>query len=105
MCENPAVLRAAAAALGESGAPLICTEGQPSAACHKLLTAACGRLHWRGDFDWTGLRTTAAAVDRHGAMPWRMSMSEYLAALETGDSEPLRARPPAAHGSPNSPSG
>ncbi len=93
VCENPAVLRAAAAELGDTSAPLICTEGQPSAACHKLLTAARGRIHWRGDFDWTGLRTTAAAIDRYDAIPWRMSTSEYVTALETGDSEPLKGTP------------
>lgn len=90
VCENPAVLRAAAAELGESSAPLICTEGQPSAACHRLLTAARGRIHWRGDFDWTGLRTTTMAIERHDATPWHMSTTDYLAALETGDSEPLK---------------
>jgi uncharacterized protein (TIGR02679 family) len=90
VCENPAVLRAAVAELGESSAPLICTEGQPSAACHKLLTAARGHIHWRGDFDWTGLRTTTAAIDRYAASPWRMSSAEYVTALETGDSEPLK---------------
>ncbi|MFC4856688.1 TIGR02679 family protein [Actinophytocola glycyrrhizae] len=90
VCENPAVLRAAAAELGESSAPLICTEGQPSAACHKLLGAARGRIHWRGDFDWTGLRTTTMAVDRYDAVPWHMSTADYLTALETGDSEPLK---------------
>lgn len=90
VCENPAVLRAAAAELGETSAPLICTEGQPSAACHKLLTAARGQLHWRGDFDWTGLRTTTAAINRYDATPWLMNARDYLAALETGDSEPLK---------------
>lgn len=90
VCENPAVLRAAVAELGESSAPLICTEGQPSAACHKLLTAARGHIHWRGDFDWTGLRTTTAAIDRYAASPWRMSSAEYVTALETGDSEQLK---------------
>ena len=50
-------------------------------------------MHWRGDFDWTGLRTTAAATARHGALPWRMTVDEYLRALETGDSEPLKGPP------------
>lgn len=90
VCENPAVLHAAAAELGETCAPLICTEGQPSAACHKAPTAALGNIHWRSDFDWTGLRTTATAIDRYDATPWRMSSADYLAALETGDSEPLK---------------
>jgi uncharacterized protein (TIGR02679 family) len=89
VCENPAVLRAAAAELGPGCAPLVCTEGIPSAACHRLLGAA-RQLCWRGDFDWTGLRTTAAAVARYRARPWRMSADDYCAALAEGDSEPLK---------------
>jgi len=107
VCENPAVLRAAAAELGASCAPLICTEGIPSAACHRLLASAVGPparqagsgavVHWRGDFDWTGLRTTAAAIVRYGATPWRMSADDYAAGLAGGDSEPLKG-PPAGSG-------
>ncbi|MDN5857875.1 MAG: TIGR02679 family protein [Pseudonocardia sp.] len=93
VCENPAVLRAAAAELADSCAALICTEGQPSAACHKLLSRATGRIHWRGDFDWTGLRTTAAAIGRYGAVPWRMSAAAYRDAVSSGDSEPLKGPP------------
>jgi uncharacterized protein (TIGR02679 family) len=92
VCENPAVLRAAAAELGSCCAPLVCTEGIPSAACHRLLAAA-GQVHWRGDFDWTGLRTTAAAIARYGAIPWRMSAADYSVALADGDSEPLKGSP------------
>jgi uncharacterized protein (TIGR02679 family) len=92
VCENPAVLRAAAAELGSGCAPLVCTEGIPSAACHRLLAAA-RQLYWRGDFDWTGLRTTTAAVERYGARPWRMSAGDYCAALAEGDSEPLKGPP------------
>ncbi len=92
VCENPAVLRAAAGELAERCATLICTEGQPSAACHRLLAAARGQIRWRGDFDWTGLRTTAAAMARHGAVPWRMGLSDYLAALRAplAETEPLK---------------
>jgi uncharacterized protein (TIGR02679 family) len=102
VCENPAVLRAAAAELGSRCAPLICTEGIPSAACHRLITSIVAQsgqqasggavVHWRGDFDWTGLRTTAAAIARHGASPWRMSVGDYATGLTGGDSEPLRGR-------------
>jgi uncharacterized protein (TIGR02679 family) len=95
VCENPAVLRAAASELGARSAPLVCCEGIPSAACHRLLRQA-RQLSWRGDFDWTGLRTTAAGIDRYGAMPWRMGAGDYLAALAGGDSEPLRGTPAAA---------
>lgn len=93
VCENPAVLRAAAAELGEDSATLVCTEGQPSAACHRLLSEFRGQVHWRGDFDWTGLRTTAMAITRYSALPWRMTTAEYETALETGDSEPLKGPP------------
>ena len=93
VCENPAVLRIAADELAENCAALICSEGQPSAALHKLLGRTHGRIHWRGDFDWTGLRTTAAAIKRYDATPWRMTADDYLDALRTGDSEPLKGTP------------
>src|SRR5947207_10497743 len=73
VCENPAVLRAAA---GQRSRPLVCTEGVPSAAVHTLLRAAPDRttIRWRNDFDWTGVRLTAAALMRYpSAVPWRMS--------------------------------
>ena len=95
VCENPSVLRAAAAA--DSGRPartaLVCTEGVSSAACHRLLTAAAGRgacIHWRGDFDWTGLRAVGDSIARYGARPWRMGLADYSAALASGPAEPLR---------------
>ncbi len=81
VCENPAVLRAAAARWGADCRPLVCSEGQPSAACARLLSKVAGTVRWRGDFDWTGLRTTAAAISKYGAVPWRMSTVDYLAAL------------------------
>jgi uncharacterized protein (TIGR02679 family) len=95
VCENPSVVRAATARRAP-GAALICTEGVPSAACHRLLTAISSaglKVHWRGDFDWTGLRTTTMAIDRYGARPWRMGLSDYSAALAVSESEPLRGAP------------
>lgn len=95
VCENPAVLRVVSSELGAHSAPLICTEGQPSTACHQILAAATGRIHWRGDFDWTGLRTTAAAITRYGAQPWRMSAQDYLSALNAplAETEALKGAP------------
>lgn len=80
VCENPAVLRAAAASLGAGCRPLVCTEGVPSAAVHALLRAAPegAVIRWRNDFDWVGVRLTAAALARYpGAVPWRMACADY----------------------------
>lgn len=91
VCESPVVLRAAAAELGAGCAPLICTEGEPSAACDRLLRATPGiEVHWRNDFDWPGLRMTAAATGRYAATPWRMGTTDYLDALEAGSHDPLK---------------
>ena len=93
VCENPGVLRAAAQALGSSCAPLVCTEGRPSTAFHRL--AACvvaggGELRYHGDFDWPGMAIASAVMARHGAVPWRMSASDYLAGVRAdADHVPL----------------
>ena len=99
VCENPAVLRVAAADLGTDCPPLVCTEGIPSAACHKLLGSAVAqgaRLHWRADFDWTGLRIVGAAITSHSARPWRMNAADYRHALKMGESTPLTGSPTAS---------
>lgn len=95
VCKNPAVLRAAAGQLGAGSAPLVCTEGEPSVACYRLLQAAAStgtRIHWHSDFDWPGLRSTAAAIRRLGAAPWLMGADDYRAALP-GSTEPLKGSP------------
>ena len=83
-CENPAVLRRACAELGPACPPLICAEGQPSTAFHRLARialAAGGELAYHGDFDWPGIAITAAISTRHGAQPWRMTAADYLAGV------------------------
>jgi uncharacterized protein (TIGR02679 family) len=87
VCENPAVLRRAAAELGAAGQPLICTEGQPSTAFHRLartVAAAGGTLSYHGDFDWPGIAIATAVITRHAARPWRFSTSDYLFAVGQG---------------------
>jgi len=103
VCENPAVLRAAAARWGPRCRPLVCSEGQPSAACGRLLSSTAATVRWRGDFDWTGLRTTDAAIAHYAAVPWRMAVDDYLTALagygDTGstlETEPLKGPPTSA---------
>lgn len=95
VCENPAVLRAAAGQLGSRCAPLVCTEGVASVACRRLISAAAdagARIHWRNDFDWPGLRMTAAAIATFCAVPWRMSAGDYRAAVASGGTR-LRGAP------------
>jgi uncharacterized protein (TIGR02679 family) len=86
------VLRAAST-LGAASPPVVCTDGLPSAAAHRLLGRVSGTLlRWRNDFDWPGVRTTSAALDRYpAAVPWRMGASDYLAVAGDG---------PALSGSP-----
>jgi uncharacterized protein (TIGR02679 family) len=99
VCENPAVLRAAADQLGPDSAPLVCTEGEPSVACYQLLQGAVAtgtRVHWRGDFDWPGLRMTAAAIRRLGAAPWHMGADDYRKALTAGSADLREDGPPSA---------
>lgn len=87
VCEHSAVLSAAASQLGASGAPLICTEGEPSVACRRLLHAAVAtgtRVHWHSDFSWQGLRRTAAAIRQLRADPWLMGAGDYQAGLVGG---------------------
>lgn len=84
VCENPAVLRRAAADLGAGSAPLICGEGRPSAAFHllaRVIVAGGGELRYHGDFDWAGVAIAASVIRRHGAVPWRMSAADYLAGV------------------------
>jgi uncharacterized protein (TIGR02679 family) len=83
-CENPAVLRRAAAELGAGSAPLLCTEGRPSTAFHRLagaVTGHGGELHYHGDFDWAGIAIAGSVIDRHGARAWRMSSADYTAGV------------------------
>lgn len=92
ICENVAVVMEAANQLGSDCGALVCTEGQPSEACHRLLGAlrdAGCRLSYHGDFDWPGVRMVAAMVERHAAAPWRMAAGDYESALsEAGDHAP-----------------
>jgi uncharacterized protein (TIGR02679 family) len=84
VCENPAVVEAAADALGPRSAPLVCVEGVPSTAALALLkaTAAGGaRLRVHADLDWAGLRIAAQVLAEAGGSPWRMSAADYRTAL------------------------
>ncbi|MCC5847801.1 MAG: DUF2399 domain-containing protein [Verrucomicrobia bacterium] len=82
VCENPAVLEAAA----ESGvrAALVCTEGQPSHACLRLLDACSAAgipIHLRADFDAAGLHIVNFLHRRYPAADfWHFDPETYTAA-------------------------
>jgi uncharacterized protein (TIGR02679 family) len=93
VCENPAIVAAAADRLGARCAPLVCVEGQPRTAARillDLLAAAGAALHYHGDFDWGGIRIGNVIVRRHGATPWRYGVADYLSARKGA---PLRGAP------------
>lgn len=95
VCENVAVLAAAARTLGSGCASLICTDGQPSAAVHRLLASRAPgtTLRWRADFDWAGVQMVTRAISRYDAVPWRMDVDSYRHALDARNSEPLKGHP------------
>jgi len=97
VCENPAVLRRAAAELGPDARPLLCTEGQPSTAFHRLarsIAGAGGRLSYHGDFDWPGIAIATSIITRHDASPWRFSAHDYKHAVGSGTGSVLLAGTP-----------
>jgi uncharacterized protein (TIGR02679 family) len=88
VCENPAVLAAAADEVADISPPLICVEGMPSTAALIVLEslAAIGwDLRYHGDFDWRGL-TIAGVVARKlpTVAPWRYRAVDYGRAVAAG---------------------
>ena len=83
VCENPNIVAIAADRLGAACAPLVCTDGMPSAAQQTLLAqlaAAGARLRYHGDFDWAGLVIGNFVMREFGAEPWRFGTADYLSA-------------------------
>ena len=97
VCENPAVVSAAADAFGAECPPLVCLEGTPSVAATRLLRWLLDRgvrLRYHGDFDPGGFRIAAqvfALAARAGmpAAPWRYDSRAYLDAAARGLGSPL----------------
>ncbi|WP_443295340.1 TIGR02679 family protein [Streptomyces sp. GDS52] len=84
LCENPAVLSAAADTLGPACPPMVCLQGQPSAAALTLLRDLSARgadLLYHGDFDWGGVRIAATLAHSVPWRPWRYEAVHYRAAV------------------------
>ncbi|MFD5091877.1 TIGR02679 family protein [Amycolatopsis thailandensis] len=87
VCENPIVLASAADELGSRCPPLVCLNGQPSAAVWRLLdllTAVGARFRYHGDFDWGGIRIGNTLRGRVAWRPWRFDTNAYAGATATG---------------------
>ncbi|MFH8788916.1 TIGR02679 family protein [Streptomyces roseoverticillatus] len=97
ICENPAVLAAAADVHGAGCPPLVCLQGQPSAAAHTLLRHLHengARLLYHGDFDWGGLRIATVLLRGVPWRPWRYTAADYRAvAAATPSLPPLTGTP------------
>lgn len=99
VCENPAVLSAAADTLGSACPPLVCLQGQPSAAALALLrglSAQGAGLRYHGDFDWGGVRIATALRRSVPWQPWRYTAGHYRAALAQMTDPPRLTGSPAA---------
>jgi uncharacterized protein (TIGR02679 family) len=85
VCENPRVLEAMADRL--SGAPAVCTSGQPKLVTLELLrrlASAGALLQYHGDFDWPGVAMANRLIAEVGAEPLLMGASDYQAAARSG---------------------
>jgi uncharacterized protein (TIGR02679 family) len=106
VCENPAVVAAAADHLGPGCPPLICVGGQPSTAALHVLdaAAAAGAMIWyHGDFDWGGLRIGNLLHQRLRWRPWRFDTSAYVEAVAQPGAREVPVGPaPAADRQPGS---
>jgi uncharacterized protein (TIGR02679 family) len=84
ICENPVVVAAAADELGARCRPLVCVNGQPSAAGRKLLellAAGEATFGYHGDFDWGGIRIAGTVRNWVSWRPWRYDRLAYEAAI------------------------
>ncbi|TMR42106.1 TIGR02679 family protein [Actinomadura geliboluensis] len=89
--ENPTILALAVGRFGAGCPPLVCSSGWPNSAVIRLLRAlgeSGAVLRYHGDFDGEGLRIAAHVMAKTGAVPWRMSSGDYLAAVDgVGDGD------------------
>jgi uncharacterized protein (TIGR02679 family) len=101
VCENPAVVAAAAARLSQDAeepvCPLVCVEGIPDVAADRLLSGLADggtTLGFHADFDWGGLRIGNLMRRRHDAVPWRFGTADYrraVAEVAVGGALPRRS--------------
>ena len=82
--ENPSFVALAADTPGSRETPIVCTNGQPSAAAMVLLRSLAGasvRLRHHGDFDWGGLTIGNLLHRRLAVEPWHFDRAAYVRAV------------------------
>lgn len=80
VCENPSIVAMATDRLGARCAPLVCTDGMPSASHRVLLTQLAEQgadLRYHGDFDWPGISIANFVMRTFSAKPWRFNSEDY----------------------------
>lgn len=83
VCENANFIAMAADRLGARCAPLVCTDGMPSASQRTLLgqlVAAGAHLKYHGDYDWSGVAIGNYVIRTFDAEPWRFDAASYTPA-------------------------
>lgn len=89
--QSPVVLALALRRFGRTCPPVVCTSGWPNSAVVLLLrrlSAAGAELNFQGSFDGDGVRITAHLLTKTRIRPWRMSVADYLEALDRNPSGP-----------------
>ncbi len=105
VCENPAVIAAAADRFGAACPPLVCVAGIPNQAAWTLLARLAGtgaEISYHGDFDGAGLAIGNLISRRFPTFrPWRFGASDYRAALSRAGSPLTPGALPAASWDPD----
>lgn len=93
--ENPSILALALRRFGPECPPLVCTAGWPNSAAIQLLrmlAAGDAVLRYHGDFDGEGIRIAAYVLDKTPTHTWRMTASDYRAAVARNPRGPQPGR-------------
>lgn len=84
VCENPAVVSAAADRRSVNSCALVCLNGQPGAAAFRLLSQLVeggAELQYHGDFDAGGMAIARSLARRVPWRSWRFSAPDYVDAV------------------------
>lgn len=108
VCENPAVVAAAADALGGRTPAMVCLDGMPSTAALVILdglTATGWAVRYHGDFDWRGLAIAGVLARKVPVTrPWRFGAADFRrAVLRGGCTVALTGRPTVSPWDPDLP--